>query len=64
MAQPRGIRINVYLKDPEVLGVIAELDNKSEYIERAIMFYIDNKDVIPSIDIKLTTLLSKINNIE
>lgn len=56
MPQPRGIRLNVYLKDPDVLGLVAGLDNKSEYIERAIMFYMDNKDVLVNIEKHLKTL--------
>lgn len=39
----------IYIKDEEVLKLVNEQKNKSEYVERAIRFYEQNKDIIERI---------------
>lgn len=39
-------RFCLYIKDEELLPIIQAKKNRSEYVERAIRFYEDNKDII------------------
>lgn len=36
----------IYIKDVEILKLVNQQKNKSEYVERAIRFYEDNKDAL------------------
>ena len=39
-------RFCVYIKDENVLRIIKSQKNKSEYVERAICFYEENKNIV------------------
>lgn len=39
-------RFAIYIKDKEICKIVRSQRNKSEYVERAIRFYIDNKDIV------------------
>lgn len=39
-------RFCIYIKDKEILEIIDKEINKSEYVERAIRFYEQNKDIV------------------
>ena len=52
-----GYRFCVYIKDEEIEPLIKSKKNKSEYVERAIRFYEDNKDIVN----KLAECLTKEN---
>lgn len=42
-------RFAIYIKDDEICKLLNERRNRSEYIERAVRFYIENKDIIPQL---------------
>lgn len=42
-------RFCVYIKDEEIYKLISKTPNRSAYIERALRFYIENKDVLPKV---------------
>ena len=39
-------RFCVYIKDDTILSLIQSQKNKSEYVERAIRFYEENKNIV------------------
>lgn len=45
----------IYIKDEEIYKLISKTQNKSAYVERAIRFYLDNKEIMP----KLVEALSR-----
>lgn len=55
-------RYCIYIKDEVVIEAMDKNKNKSEYVERAVRFYIENKDVIKSYANDLTTLKKLISN--
>lgn len=48
-------RFCIYIKDKEILALLSNQNNKSEYVERAIRFYEENKDALS----KLANVLFK-----
>ena len=36
----------IYIKDAEIVKIVSSQKNKSEYVERAIRFYEENKNVV------------------
>lgn len=48
-------RFSIYIKDEKISEVMNSQRNKSEYVERAIRFYEDNKDALN----KLANVLNK-----
>lgn len=42
-------RVCLYIKDEEILSHIRKNRNHSEYVERAVRFYEENKDILKKI---------------
>lgn len=62
MQKLKGIKITIYLKDPEVLARLAERENKSEYIERSILYYIRNEDALTDLSIDIREIKKLLSN--
>lgn len=44
-----GLRKCIYLNDKKVIKTLEEQDNLSSYVEQAILFYLQYKEVIPKV---------------
>lgn len=49
-------RYCIYIKDEDVIRKINATKNRSEYVERAVRFYMENKDVIKNYANDITAL--------
>lgn len=56
-------RYCIYVKDEIVIKAMNANKNRSEYVERAVRFYIENKDVIKDYANDLTALKELLSNI-
>lgn len=59
MNKPKIKRMCIYFKDPMVVDTIESQNNKSEYVERAVRFYIMEKDTIAKLTDTISALVKK-----